>query len=547
MKNRLETRVGLFFVLAALAAVLMLEVSDNSSFFGKTYVLYADFDNVNELKEGDPVKLAGVQIGRVESITLEGGEIPENKSRDDNETSNDEKSGGGSKLKTVGRRPVRVKLRIDLAHKNRIPTDSAATIKFTGLMGQHFVSIKSGHDSVVMKPGSLLKSQEMANLNTMLTTMNNLAGGIEAVTDSFKGVKIDSIVGPMSAFLKANTNRMYNIVGNMESISGQLAEGNGTVSQLLRDEQLYNSLNQTVANMERISGLVAGGDGTVGKLIADDALYQQLDTIAKDFGRVSADLISVSDKIAKGEGTLGKLVHDDKLYTLLNTTADDFSVVAADLKSVTAKVAKGEGTVGKLLHEDELYNSLNATAKTLEHSSAKVDKLVDNTNTLVTDVRSSVDTVSDAATAAKSVLTKVDQGKGTLGKLVNDEAVYSSLEKSAQSLENTTAKAEALIDDASGAVATAQSVLSKVDQGEGTLGKLVNQDVLYAETTEAMKNLREIVQKINRGEGTVGMLVNDDSLFKNARATLQKVDNATETMEDQGPISVIGLMFNGLF
>ena len=47
MKNRLETRVGLFFVLAALAAVLMLEVSNNSGFFGKTYVLYADFNNVN--------------------------------------------------------------------------------------------------------------------------------------------------------------------------------------------------------------------------------------------------------------------------------------------------------------------------------------------------------------------------------------------------------------------------------------------------------------------------------------------------------------------
>ena len=59
--------------------------------------------------------------------------------------------------------------------------------------------------------------------------------------------------------------------------------------------------------------------------------------------------------------------------------------------------------------------------------------------------------------------------------------------------------------------------------------------------------MREIMEKINKGKGTAGMLVNDDSLFKNARATLQKVDNATETMEDQGPISVIGVMFNGLF
>lgn len=423
MKNRLETRVGLFFVLAALAAVLMLEVSDNFSPFNKTYVLYADYNNVNELKEGDPVKLSGVQIGRVESIALGSGD----------------------------RKSVRVTLRVGVAHQDRIKSDSVATIKFTGLMGQNFVAIQPGLDSVAMEPGSLLKSQEMADLNSMLSTMNDVASGIEAVTDSFKGVKIDSIVGPMAKFLQLNTNRMYNIVGNMETITRQLAEGKGVAGQLLNDEQLYNSLNTTVANMEKISKLVANG-----------------------------------------EGTIGKLVQDDKLYTLLNKTAEDFSVVAADLKSVTAKVAKGEGTMGKLLHEDELYNSLTATAKSLEDSSAKLDKLVTNTGALVTDARSTVDAVSDAANSAKSAL-------------------------------------------------------AKVDMGEGTLGKLVNQDVLYAESTEAMKNLREIMQKINRGDGSLGMLVNDDSLFKSARATLQKVDNATETMEDQGPISIIGVMFNGLF
>jgi ABC-type transporter Mla subunit MlaD len=387
---------------------------------------------------------------------------------------------------------VRVTLRVGVAHQDRIKSDSVATIKFTGLMGQNFVAIQPGLDSVVMDPGSLLKSQEMADLNTMLTTMNNVARGIEAVTDSFKGVKIDSIVGPMAKFLQANTNRMYSIVGNMETISRQLAEGKGVAGQLLNDEQLYNSLNTTVVNMEKISKLVANGEGTIGKLMTDDALYQQLNTIAEDFGQLSSDLKTVSAKIANGEGTIGKLVQDDKLYTLLNKTADDFSVVAADLKTVTAKVAKGEGTMGKLLHEDELYNSLNTTAKSLENSSAKLDKLVTNTDALVVEARSTVDAVSDAANSAKSVL-------------------------------------------------------AKVDKGEGTLGKLVNQDLLYAESTEAMKNLREIMQKINRGDGSLGMLVNDDSLFKSARATLQKVDNATETMEDQGPISIIGVMFNGLF
>ena len=43
------------------------------------------------------------------------------------------------------------------------------------------------------------------------------------------------------------------------------------------------------------------------------------------------------------------------------------------------------------------------------------------------------------------------------------------------------------------------------------------------------------------GDGSVGNLVNDPSLIDNAKATLQKVEKATEGLEDQGPLSVIGL------
>jgi len=45
----------------------------------------------------------------------------------------------------------------------------------------------------------------------------------------------------------------------------------------------------------------------------------------------------------------------------------------------------------------------------------------------------------------------------------------------------------------------------------------------------------------------VGKFVNDDSLFKNAKMTLQKLDKATEGLEDQGPLSVLGIAVNSLF
>ncbi len=46
---------------------------------------------------------------------------------------------------------------------------------------------------------------------------------------------------------------------------------------------------------------------------------------------------------------------------------------------------------------------------------------------------------------------------------------------------------------------------------------------------------------------TVGRLINDESLFKNAKLTLQKLDKTTEGLEDQGPLSILGMAVGTLF
>ena len=62
-----------------------------------------------------------------------------------------------------------------------------------------------------------------------------------------------------------------------------------------------------------------------------------------------------------------------------------------------------------------------------------------------------------------------------------------------------------------------------------------------------MTNLKEIMQKVNQGQGTVGKLVNDQEFYKNAKLTLQKLDQATEGLEDQGPLSILGIAVGKLF
>jgi phospholipid/cholesterol/gamma-HCH transport system substrate-binding protein len=52
---------------------------------------------------------------------------------------------------------------------------------------------------------------------------------------------------------------------------------------------------------------------------------------------------------------------------------------------------------------------------------------------------------------------------------------------------------------------------------------------------------------VNTGQGSIGKLVNDQEMMRNIKMTLQKLDKATEGLEDQGPLSVLGIVVNNLF
>ena len=96
-------------------------------------------------------------------------------------------------------------------------------------------------------------------------------------------------------------------------------------------------------------------------------------------------------------------------------------------------------------------------------------------------------------------------------------------------------------------ITNVNATVTGINEGHGTIGKLVKDDTLYMETTGSMTNLHRILIKIDNGKGTVGQLINDDTILKNAKVSLQKLDKATESLEDTGPLSVFGTMASSLF
>ncbi len=120
--------------------------------------------------------------------------------------------------------------------------------------------------------------------------------------------------------------------------------------------------------------------------------------------------------------------------------------------------------------------------------------------------------IADIAVDLKDITGKINAGEGTLGKLVNDDTLYVDLRE---------------------AVARVKAAL-----GEGGL-------VRNAE--EAMANLNEITAKVNGGEGTLGLLVNDESLYLEVRQVVGDIRAALHDMRETAPIATFSSIFFGAF
>ena len=140
----------------------------------------------------------------------------------------------------------------------------------------------------------------------------------------------------------------------------------------------------------------------------------------------------------------------------------------------------------------------------------------------------------------RQVSDKLNKGEGTLGKLINDPKLHDDLVATVADIKGTAAEAKTF-------VASAQAIVDQVKAGKGTLGALVYDETTGNEIKASVKNIRDVSDKLARGEGTLGKLINDDSMFLNAQAVMKKADRALDGLDDSGPISAVGVVAKSLF
>jgi len=95
-------------------------------------------------------------------------------------------------------------------------------------------------------------------------------------------------------------------------------------------------------------------------------------------------------------------------------------------------------------------------------------------------------------------------------------------------------------------VSSLKAVSKDIEQGKGTLGKLAKDEALYDETKEAVAGIKEFTDGLRKGEGTLGKLAKDDSLYNETEKAMKKVQKGAEGLQEMTPITVLGTIF-GIF
>jgi phospholipid/cholesterol/gamma-HCH transport system substrate-binding protein len=134
------------------------------------------------------------------------------------------------------------------------------------------------------------------------------------------------------------------------------------------------------------------------------------------------------------------------------------------------------------------------------------------------------------STAGKldTVVSSIQRGQGTLGKLVASDEFYNKTSVAVDHLNNVLAAVQdqtgtmgklvydpAVYNSAQGLIDKGNTLLDGVNQGQGTLGKLVHDDALYANVRDASANVRDATAKLNSNQGTVGKFFADPAFYDN--------------------------------
>ena len=312
-----ELKVGIL-VLAGIVILFYMSFSIGKYgiFREQGYEINVSIDNASGLDIKTPVQIAGVEVGKVRKITLDG---------------------------------YKAKATLIIKEGVKIPVDSRVAVKSQGVLGDKVIEIIPGKEKTLLAQGDSIDNIIQApDFNEIFTNMNMAAKNFGETMGEFKGL----ISGNERANIKKSIENVQVVSSDFKEI---LKENKSNISRIV------NTADEALTGLKTLVKDVEGGKGTLGLLVKDDTLYKD----AKD---AVGSIKTLTSDIEQGKGTIGKLIKDETIYT-------DAKDMVKNIKEITDGIKKGEGSLGKLTKDDKLYNETEKAAKKVQRAADGVSEM----------------------------------------------------------------------------------------------------------------------------------------------------------------------------
>jgi phospholipid/cholesterol/gamma-HCH transport system substrate-binding protein len=251
------------------------------------------FANVSGLKRASPVRVSGVNVGKVESIEFQ----------------------------DVGK----VLVVASLPPKLRPQVDATAQIVSVTLVGDYAVDFDPGHSAQPLPPGHVILGTQEVGLSDRAGVLADRADsvllGAQMIVNQRTADQLQATLTALQGTLKA-TQRTMEVLG--DSRSGPTAELTRTMASF---RSLSERLDSTLAN-PALARTISRSDTLTGNLAA----------MSEQFTRTGARLDSVLAGVNAGRGTIGKFATDSGFYTDIRELSQSMKRLLDELQKHPGKV-----------------------------------------------------------------------------------------------------------------------------------------------------------------------------------------------------------------
>ncbi len=279
---RQEITVGTLMLTGVAAFVLgTMWLSGKESRSGKR-IVNVQFADVGNMKAGNPVKVSGVQLGKVDEIAF----------------------------RDVGDVLVTLNLDPRIAPKK----DATAQLSAVGLVGDVVIVFDPGKAAEPLGPNDVIKGTTERGI---MDIGGELSGEAKATMVSLREVANKDLADDLRKTLQS-FQRLAN------TYTGPASELNSTMIQL---RQLSARVDSVLASTD-LSRVVTNADST----------SVRFGRLADQYTATGARLDSLLMKMNRGEGTLGKLMTDTSMYNQLTDLSRSLKEFLDDLKKHPGKI-----------------------------------------------------------------------------------------------------------------------------------------------------------------------------------------------------------------